>query len=50
MIVKIKALQQGFALMFGSAFKIPLTTKFDLPNPRPNSDNISVKNTWYRND
>jgi len=50
MIGKIKALQPGFALMFGSAFKIPITTKFDLPNPRPNSDNISVKNTWYRND
>ena len=47
MIGKIKALQPGFALMFGSAFKIPLTSKFDLPDPRPNSDNISVKNTWY---
>ena len=50
MIGKIKALQPGFALMFGSAFKIPITTKFDLPNPRPNSDNINVKNTWYKND
>ena len=48
MIMKIKALQPGFALMFGSAFKIPLTSKFDLPNPRPNSDNISIKNTWYK--
>ena len=48
MIMKIKSLQPGFALMFGSAFKIPLTTKFDLPNPRPNSDNISIKNTWYK--
>ena len=50
MISKIKALQPGFALMFGSAFKVPLTSKFDLPNPRPNSDNISIRNTWYKND
>ena len=50
MIMKIKALQPGFALMFGSAFKIPLTTRFDLPNPRPNSSNISINNTWYKND
>ena len=48
MLMKIKSLQPGFALMFGAAFKIPLTTYFDLPNPRPNSDNISIKNTWYR--
>ena len=50
MIMKIKALQPGFALMFGSAFKVSLVSKFDLPNPRPNSNNISIKNTWYRND
>ena len=48
MLMKIKSLQPGFALMFGSAFKIPLTTYFDLPNPRPNSDNISVTNTWFK--
>ena len=48
MLMKIKSLQPGFALMFGSAFKIPLTTYFDLPNPRPNSDNINVINTWYK--
>ena len=50
MIMKIKALQPGYALMFGSAFKIPITSKFDLPNPRPNSNNISIRNTWYKND
>ena len=48
MIMKIKALQPGFTLMFGSAFKIPLVSKFDLPNPRPNSANVSIRNTWYK--
>ena len=48
MIMKIKSLQPGFALMFGSAFKVALVSKFDLPNPRPNSDNVSIKNTWYK--
>lgn len=47
MLGKIKALQPGYSLMFGSAFKVPLVVKFDLPNPRPNSANISIKNTWY---
>ena len=47
MIMKIKSLQPGFALMFGNSFKVSLVSKFDLPDPRPNSDNISIKNTWY---
>ena len=47
--MKIKSLQPGFALMFGNSFKISLVSRFDLPNPRPNSDNISIKNTWYNN-
>ena len=47
MLDKIKALQPGYSLMFGSAFKIPLVVKFDLPNPRPNSANVSIKDTWY---
>ena len=48
MLDKIKALQPGYSLMFGSAFKVPLVIKFDLPNPRPYSDSINIKNTWYK--
>ena len=48
LVDKIKSLQPGFTLMFGSAFKIPLVSKFDMPNPRPNSDNINLENTWYK--
>ncbi len=47
MLDKIKSLQPGYSLMFGIAFKVPLVVKFDLPNPRPNSANISIKDTWY---
>ena len=48
MLDKIKSLQPGFSLMFGSAFKVPIVVKFDLPNPRPYSDSIHIKETWYK--
>lgn len=48
MIAKIKGLQPGYTLMFGSAFKVPIITKFDLPNPTPYSNNVDIDNTWYK--
>ncbi len=47
-ISKIKELQPGYSLMFGSAFKVPIITKFEIPNPAPYSNNIDIKNTWYK--
>ena len=45
-IEKQKGLQPGYCLAFGSAFKVPLIIHVDLPNPVPNSDNVSVTKEW----
>lgn len=46
-IEKIKTLHPGTALVFGSAFKVPLLTKLNLPDPMPQSSNINIENSWY---
>ncbi len=46
-IEKVKSLRPGMALMFGNAFKIPLITQFDIPNPMPTSTNVNLTNKWY---
>ena len=48
-VEKQKALQPGYCLCFGSAFKVPLITKVDLPNPVPESANCNVIKTWTIN-
>ena len=45
---KIKSLHPGMALCFGSGFKVPTITKFDLPNPMPKSSSLKVDDIWYR--
>ena len=48
-IEKQKGLQQGYCLGFGSAFKVPIIIKMDLPNPVPNSNNVNVIKEWSMN-
>ncbi len=45
-IEKQKTLQPGTCVAFGSAFKIPMIIKFDLPNPAPYSSNCDVRKIW----
>ena len=45
-IEKQKSLQSGYCLGFGTAFKVPLIIKMDLPNPIPSSDNVNIINEW----
>lgn len=44
---KIKTLSSGTAMVFGTAFKLPLITKMDLPDPMPQSTSVNVVSTWY---
>ncbi len=44
---KLKTLQPGTALVFGSAFQTPLLTKFRLPDPLPKSTNVNLESIWY---
>lgn len=45
-IEKQKGLQPGFCLAFGSAFKVPLIIRVNIPNPVPNSNNIDIVKEW----
>ena len=47
-IERLKNLPPGTAIAFGTAFKIPLIVKFDLPNPMPTSTSVDIANTWYQ--
>ena len=44
---RIKTLRPGMAMVFGSAFKIPLICKFDLPNPMPQSTSVNIEDKWF---
>ena len=44
---KIKILTPGNCMLFGTAFKMPILTSVDKPNPTPHSDSCNISNTWY---
>ncbi|MDE6284769.1 MAG: ATP-binding protein, partial [Bacilli bacterium] len=45
-IEKMKILQPGTCVAFGTAFKIPMICKLDMPNPRPFSASCDVSAYW----
>lgn len=45
--LKIKSLQTGMALVYGSAFKVPQIVRITEPNPYPNSNSINMEYYWY---
>ncbi|MDE5587172.1 MAG: ATP-binding protein, partial [Bacilli bacterium] len=45
-IEKQKSLQIGNCLAFGSAFKIPIVVKLEMPNPMPQSSSCNVVENW----
>ena len=47
MLEKIKTFPSGRCLLFGNAFKMPILTTIDMPNPTPYSDNCDINKTWY---
>ena len=46
-IERIKTIQPGYCIAFGSAFKIPSLIKLDMPNPTPNSSSTDLENIWF---
>lgn len=46
-IEKLKTMRPGNALVFGSAFCVPLLTKLELPNPMTASSNVNLESCWY---
>ena len=45
-IEKMKVLQPGNCVAFGSAFKIPMICKLEMPDPMPYSTNCNVSACW----
>lgn len=45
---QLKGLQPGHCIAFGCAFKVPISMYIELPNPRPNSDNVDLSTIWYK--
>ncbi len=48
-VEKQKSLQAGTCVGFGTAFKIPLIVKLEMPNPEPSSGNCDVVGNWQVN-
>lgn len=48
-VEKQKTLQPGTCIAFGSAFKIPLIIRMDMPNPAPSSSSCDVYKNWRIN-
>lgn len=46
-IKKIKLLQPGTCIAFGSGFKLPSLIKLAMPNPSPSSNSCDISSTWF---
>lgn len=46
-VEKMKGLQPGTCVVFGSAFKLPTIVKMEMPYPQPLSQNVDVSRLWY---
>ena len=46
---RIKVLCPGSCILFGTAFKFPMLTMVDMPNPTPLSQSCNIDNRWYVN-
>ncbi len=46
-VERMKGLQPGTCVTFGSAFKLPTIVKMEMPYPQPLSQNVDVSRLWY---
>lgn len=46
-IKKMKTLQPGNCMAFGSAFKLPTLIRLDMPNPSPSSSSCDISSIWF---
>lgn len=48
-VKKLRVLQPGTCVSFGSAFKVPVIVKFSMPDPMPSSDSCDMSSIWFVN-
>lgn len=46
-VKKLKILQPGNCVAFGSAFKVPVIIQLDMPNPSPSSGSCDIRANWF---
>ena len=46
-VKRLRILQPGTCIAFGSAFKVPVVVKLDVPNPAPESSSCDISGTWF---
>ena len=47
LIKKIKLLQPGNCVAFGSGFNLPSLIKLDMPSPAPSSSSCDISSVWF---
>ncbi|MDD3452930.1 MAG: ATP-binding protein [Bacilli bacterium] len=46
-VKRLRILQPGNCIAFGSAFRIPVLIKFDMPSPAPSSSSCEISKVWF---
>ena len=46
-VKRLRILQPGKCIAFGSAFKIPVLVKMDMPDPEPSSSSCEISKVWF---
>ena len=46
-VKRLRILQPGNCIAFGSAFKVPVMIKMEMPNPEPSSSSCDISGTWF---
>lgn len=46
-INRLKILQAGNCIAFGTGFKLPTLVKLNMPNPAPSSNNCDISSVWF---
>ena len=49
MMKRVKNLNPGSCILFGTAFKFPVISMVDMPNPPPLSQSCNINKVWYVN-
>ena len=46
-VKRLRILQPGNCIAFGSAFKVPVLVKMDMPDPQPSSSSCEISKMWF---
>ena len=46
-VKRLRILQPGNCIAFGSAFKVPVLVKMDMPDPQPSSSSCEISKIWF---